>query len=111
MEPSPKVITLIRALTEATIQGKLEWTSAGDAAFIAQRPQGSVGIMSVTGSGNLPYEFTLYNNEAQPIESLRESGNISNPWDEPLHALYAAARANAFDIDTTIDTWIDDLKS
>jgi len=109
-EPSPNVINLLKLLIEATRRGTLDWKVAGDAAFVASRPHGSVAVASLDGDGNPPFVFQLLNLDNNVLEEVAEDRGAMNTWDQAVEQLYRVARDNALSISATVALWVADLR-
>jgi hypothetical protein len=82
-EPSPSVLNLLRLLIDATRRGTLSWKVAGESAFVATRPHGSVAVASLDGDGNPPFVFQLLNHENTVLEEVAEDRGAMNPGTRP----------------------------
>jgi hypothetical protein len=109
-EPNPSVLNLLKLLIDATRRGTLHWKVAGDAAFVATRPHGSVAVASLDADGNPPYVFQLLNPENTVLEEVAEDRGAMNSWDQSVEQLYRVARDDALSISTTVALWVADLR-
>lgn len=106
-----RLTTLVSDLARATNEGMLTWvTSDIPGAFTLSRPQGTASIGSIDGDGTSPFEFVIFDVDGVEIESLRESLNIRQAWDDPLRQLFEAARASALNITDALDAWEADVQ-
>lgn len=110
-EPNPSVLNLLKLLVDSTRRGTLNWKVAGDSAFVATRPFGSVAVASLDGDGNPPFVFQLLNPENNVLEEVAEDRGAMNSWDPAVEQLYRVARDNALSISTTVALWVADLRA
>jgi len=110
-EPNPSVLNLLKLLVDATRRGTLHWKVAGESAFVAVRPHGSVAVASLDADGNPPYVFQLLNPENTVLEEVAEDRGAMNPWDQTVEQLYRVARDEALRISTTVALWVADLRA
>jgi hypothetical protein len=104
-------LNLLKLLIDATRRGTLRWKVAGDSAFVATRPHGSVAVASLDGDGNSPFVFQLLNQENTVLEEVAEDRGAMNSWDQVVEQLYRVARDNALNISTTVALWVADLRA
>lgn len=83
---------------------------AGEAAFVAIRPHGSVAVASLDGDGNPPFVFQLLHLENTVLEEVAEDRGAMNTWDQAVEQIYRVARDNALSISATVALWVADLR-
>ena len=111
-DATSRLVSLVKSMLAATLADRLQWeTTDAQGTFLVARPQGSATIRSVDGDGNAPFEFSILAQDGEVIERLKEDRHLEAPWDEDLSNLYDAARRSAYDIDSTIDKWVNDISN
>jgi len=106
-------------LTAATKRKRIKWKVVDDTSFQYSTRESSVVVKSRDRDGVAPYVLQLFNAEGVVVEELETAwmrpddwGGPSEPaeWNEPLQALYHAARGDALNIDKVIGSLLDSLK-
>ncbi len=108
MIASPKLRELLQTLTRATFEGRANWNKGSrDDTFVWSGSNASVILLTKDNDGAAPYIVRLADAEGRIIESVATmpGGDDTRIAGE----LYAAARADALDINATIEGLLDDL--
>ena len=106
---------LCERLAHATRTRDAEWRVDADDRFVWERPQqASISIGSRDKDGEPPYQLVLSNANGDKVEELTSQlvgEDEPAVWNEPLAALYRAARRSALGADELIDELIAALPS
>jgi hypothetical protein len=116
-----RMMALAQSALAATNDGRVNWTSVDDTAtaFKADQIAGSVLIESVDRDGVFPYSLSVFDSGGRKVESLKTGWYVSETdfeddreafeWNDLFKALYEAARGHALNIDTVINSLINDF--
>lgn len=104
------MVVLCERLAHATRTGDANWRIDADDRFIWERPQqASISMGSRDKDGEPPYQLVLFNANGDKVEELTSQlvgDDEPAVWNEPLAALYRAARRSALGADELIDELI-----
>jgi hypothetical protein len=104
------MVVLCERLAHATRTGDAEWRVDAEDRFVWERPQqASISIGSRDKDGEPPYQLVLFNANGDKVEELTSQlvgHDEPARWNEPLAALYRAARRSALGADELIDELI-----
>lgn len=104
------MVVLCERLAHATRTGDAKWRIDADDRFIWERPQqASISMGSRDKDGEPPYQLVLFNANGDKVEELTSQlvgDDEPAVWNEPLAALYRAARRSALGADELIDELI-----
>lgn len=105
-----KVLSIIRLLTEQTVEGKIKWDATGTAnEYKVVMDGGTVVVSSFLSTGaTITYGFKLYNKVG--ILALQENCTRLTENYSDLYSLYTAAKDSYTQKDTVIDDILSQLK-
>ncbi|MDT7572578.1 MAG: hypothetical protein QOE05_2752 [Actinomycetota bacterium] len=110
-----RLIELAERMTRATDSGSVKWSPNDDTgtSFSYSTREASISIRSKDGDGVHPFILEVFDSGGVMVESLA-SGYTEIPddpwastgfvWNAALEGLYGAARRNALNIDSVIDS-------
>jgi hypothetical protein len=102
-------IELCNRLTVATGAAAASWEFDGHDRFVWRQREGAVAIASRDQDGQPPYQLSVYNGDGllvDDLSSLLLADDQPARWNEPLAALYRAARRSALHADDLLETLI-----
>ncbi|MFF2605823.1 hypothetical protein [Arthrobacter koreensis] len=108
MALTEKLRKLVDTLVSRTKEGRANWSPGSrDDTFLWSTPSGSVVVFPEDHDDQPPWTVRILGSEGQILE--QESFSINDNGFKAVDELYALARANALDIDSTIDALLEDL--
>lgn len=112
-EPHPQLVTLFRRIASLSNEGKVQWKSVSPTSFTLQLAHGAVNLRSRDEDGAPPFEFTVYNEDAVPVDGMVAEGAYVEATEDLLdvQALYETARRSALGVSKVLDSLLADLPS
>lgn len=111
MTTTPSFERLLKKLTERTLAGIAAWSPGSrDDTFIWSGTSASVVLSTKDQDGVSPYVVRLVDNAGRIVEEELFANDSNQALIPLVRDLYAVARANALNIDGTIEGLLDDLE-
>ena len=91
--------TLVRKLTQATRDGKVQWEAPSSFRFRVTKPGGSIEVSSDDEDGNHPFTVLVSNSDGKVVSSAATlAGTTYDKWENNIRILFGVARDQALGV-------------